>query len=379
MPPMKIQPLDSQAYNESLIRNTDAAKPVLKSRLKRLFDRQFPSVLRNNSSAATAAEFEPSSVCLAKMVQNFIEESQDSKSAAKCGRNRCNCFNGNINDSSDDEFDVSSGFNESGTSPSAVDSLEMLKSLIPCASVDERHLLAETSKIVEKNKICEKKDLRKIVTDGLLLLGYDASICKSRWEKSPGPSFPAGEYEYIDVIAEAERVIIDVDFRSEFGIARPTGGYKLILQSLPLIFVGRSDRLQQIVSIASEAANQSLKKKGMHVPPWRKVEYMRAKWLSSHTRTAAAAAPQNDVVDEAEKIELVRAESEGGELELIFGEKTAAAEVNSAETEAEATGDGGLFPAMACPWKPPAVKPKRCERGGAKVVTGLASLLREKP
>lgn len=379
---MKIQPLDSQAYNESLIRNTDAAKPVLKSRLKRLFDRQFPSVLRNNSSAA-AAEFEPSSVCLAKMVQNFIEESQDSKSAAKCGRNRCNCFNGNIIDSSDDEFDVSSGFNESSASPSAVDSLEMLKSLIPCASVDERHLLAETSKIVEKNKICKKKDdLRKIVTDGLLLLGYDASICKSRWEKPPGPSFPAGEYEYIDVIAEGERVIIDVDFRSEFEIARPTGGYKLILQSLPLIFVGRSDRLQQIVSIASEAANQSLKKKGMHVPPWRKVEYMRAKWLSSHTRTtAAAAAPQNDVVDEADKIELVRAESEGGELELIFGEKTAAAaEVNSAETEAEAAGDGGMSPAMACPWKPPAVKPKRCERGGgAKVVTGLASLLREKP
>lgn len=127
---MKIQPLDSQAYNESLIRNTDAAKPVLKSRLKRLFDRQFPSVLRNNSSAA-AAEFEPSSVCLAKMVQNFIEESQDSKSAAKCGRNRCNCFNGNIIDSSDDEFDVSSGFNESSASPSAVDSLEMLKVRCP--------------------------------------------------------------------------------------------------------------------------------------------------------------------------------------------------------------------------------------------------------
>lgn len=70
-----------------------------------------------------------------------------------------------------------------------------MQSLIPCASVDERHLLAETSKIVEKNKICKKKDdLRKIVTDGLLLLGYDASICKSRWEKPPGPSFPAGTY-----------------------------------------------------------------------------------------------------------------------------------------------------------------------------------------
>lgn len=387
MPPMKIQPLDSQTYQESLIRNNnESTKPVLKSRLKRLFDRQFPSVLRISSAAEKpptggdggGAEFEPSSVCLAKMVQNFIEESNDKQSAAKCGRNRCNCFNGNNNDSSDDEFDVSSGFGDSIAITSTGDSLDMLKSLIPCASIAEKNLLADTSEIVEKNKICKKKDdLRKIVTDGLLLLGHDASICKSRWEKSP--SFPAGEYDYIDVIVEGERVIIDVDFRSEFEIARSTGGYKSILQSLPLIFVGRAERLQQIVSIVSEAAKQSLKKKGMPVPPWRKVEYMRAKWQSPHTRTTAA--PPKDAVDVADKINLTRAESDCGELELIFGEKTA--EVNSGEPEAAETaekspGDEEMFPAMACPWKPPAVKPKSYERG-ARVVAGLASLLREKP
>ena len=63
---------------------------------------------------------------------------------------------------------------------------------MPCASVCERNLLADTSKIVEKNKICKRKDedCRKVVTDGLLALGYDASICKSRWEKCS--SYPAG-------------------------------------------------------------------------------------------------------------------------------------------------------------------------------------------
>lgn len=61
-----------------------------------------------------------------------------------------------------------------------------------CASVCERNLLADTAKIVEKNKICKRKDdfCRKLVTDGLLALGYDASICKSRWEKSS--FYPAG-------------------------------------------------------------------------------------------------------------------------------------------------------------------------------------------
>jgi len=80
-----------------------------------------------------------------------------------------------------------------------------------------------------------------------------------------------------------ERVVVDVDFRSEFEIARPTKTYKAILHTLPYVFVGTCDRLQSIVAIASEAAKLSLKKRCMHVPPWRKAEYVKAKWLSPYT------------------------------------------------------------------------------------------------
>lgn len=116
MPPLKIQPIDSE---ESPIRNEAATKPVMKSRFKRLFDLQFPNVLRISTTEKpiTGAEvcgkdgeiFEPSSFCLAKMVQNFIEDSNEKQLAQKCGRNRCNCFNGNSNDSSDEEFDTGFG------------------------------------------------------------------------------------------------------------------------------------------------------------------------------------------------------------------------------------------------------------------------------
>ncbi|MED6182083.1 hypothetical protein PIB30_025320 [Stylosanthes scabra] len=171
--------------------------------------------------------------------------------------------------------------------------------LVACGSKSERNLLADTAKIVEKNKIiCKRKDAdsRKLVTEGLLALGYDASICKSRWDKTP--FYPAGEYEYIDVIIGKERVVVDVDFRSEFEIARPTKAYKAILQSVPYIFVGKCERLQSMVGIVSEAAKQSLKKKGMPVPPWRKVEYVRAKWLSPHTDTRVfrPSSPQHQVL-----------------------------------------------------------------------------------
>nr|DAD27964.1 TPA_asm: hypothetical protein HUJ06_029431 [Nelumbo nucifera] len=48
------------------------------------------------------------------------------------------------------------------------------QSLVPCASVAERNLLADTAKIIKKNNSCKlKDDCRKIVTDGLISLGYE--------------------------------------------------------------------------------------------------------------------------------------------------------------------------------------------------------------
>ncbi|OAY55664.1 hypothetical protein MANES_03G171000v8 [Manihot esculenta] len=242
-------------------------------------------------------------------------------------------------------------------------------------SVHERNLLADTAMIVDKNKNHKQKDdLRKIVADGLISLGYDSSICKSKWDKSP--SHPAGEYEYIDVNIEGERLLIDIDFRSEFEIARSTGTYRAILQSLPYIFVGKSDRLGQIVSIVSEAAKQSLKKKGMHFPPWRRAEYMRAKWLSSFTRQNEIISNTKSKIDEDECV-ATESSDECGELELIFGEKTAQVGTDSS-SPAKLSGDDDKVNIDPATWQPPAVKPKSVDRG-ARMVTGLASLLKEKP
>ncbi|KAH6816380.1 hypothetical protein C2S51_021200 [Perilla frutescens var. frutescens] len=384
---MRIQPIDS-------IRSDVVKPPVLKSRLKRLFDRPFNGVLRISSAekpvaggdkdgggVAAVAEFEPSSVCLDKMVQNFMEDNNEkpSSAAVKCARNRCNCFNGNSNDSSDDELDFFSDSISANSSFS--DPSDTLKSLTPCASMAERNLLADTSKIVEKNNRTNKRkdDLRKIVTDSLISLGYNASLCKSKWDKAS--SIPAGEYEYIDVVVEGERMIIDVDFRSEFEIARSTSSYKAILQCLPYIFVGKTDRLIQIVAIASEAARQSLKKKGMHIAPWRKADYMKSKWLSPHTRLTppkSAIPPQNYAVEEApaapghtgtksdDDQEVLELECDGG-LDLIFGEDMTMSEGSQSPAKKAS-------PAMT--WQLPAVKPKSLERGNKAVVTGLASLLK---
>ena len=78
-----------------------------------------------------------SSVCLAKMVQNFIEDSNEKQPSVRCNRNRCNCFNGNCKDSFEDEFDSFGGFGDSNLS-SSVEAIEILKVIKSIADEKKR-------------------------------------------------------------------------------------------------------------------------------------------------------------------------------------------------------------------------------------------------
>ncbi|CAN6209488.1 unnamed protein product [Urochloa humidicola] len=314
-----------------------------------------------------AGEVEVGSVALDRMVLSFMEDSAAAVAAERPPRGRCagNCFNGNNHDGSDDEdFD----FLPSSSAPAAGDALELLKGLVQCASTAERNLLADASRIAER---CgggggrKKAEVRRAVAEGLRALGYDAAVCVSRWEKAA--SHPAGEHEYIDAVvaaapAAATRLVVEVDFRSEFEVARPTKAYRAALQALPPLFVGTPARLGRVVALVADAARQSLRKRGLHFPPWRKPEYMRAKWLAPHARAGAApdtAAPPP--VTMPALAAPVPAASFSGEFELRFDEKPKVSPSPWRAEEPEVR-EQQSTPPQAAPAK-------------GKVVTGLASVL----
>lgn len=96
-----------------------------------------------------------------------------------------------------------------------------------------------------------------------------------------------GDYEYVDVLVEAEkgggsprRIIVDVDFRSQFELARPTATYARLSGALPPVFVGAEEKLRRIIPLLCAAALESLRERGLHVPPWRRTAYVQSKWLS---------------------------------------------------------------------------------------------------
>ncbi|XP_031474167.1 uncharacterized protein LOC116246434 [Nymphaea colorata] len=375
---MKIQPVEDSGDQKLIKANDLLAMPAAKSRLKRMLERQFPSILRTSSSKRAeephgVTEIEPSSVCLAKMVQNFLEETDKQ---VKCGRSRCNCFNSS--DSSDDDHDSGESRLFSG------DATEILKSLVSCASVPERNLLADTARLVEvRSKSCRQNvSLKASVAEGLLALGYDASICKSKWDQTP--SHPAGEHEYIDVIVATageapERLIVDVDFKSEFEIARSTSHYRAVLHSLPSTFVGKLDRLQQIVTIVSEAARQSLKRKGLHFPPWRSPEYVRAKWLSPYERTKPAVEEKKAAgPNPTPHLSFIAVKPSGFPTAAFSGDFQLRPVGNRCEHKDPNARGCGQIRVVVTEWTPPPLESKGTQKEG-KIVAGLASVLREKP
>ncbi|XP_057434175.1 uncharacterized protein LOC130726871 [Lotus japonicus] len=129
---------------------------------------------------------------------------------------------------------------------------------------------------------------KRLLMSRLREKGFDAGLCKTRWEKNG--RLTTGDYEYIDVNFSGKRYIVEVSLASEFEIARPTHEYTSLLEVFPVIFVGKVEELKRVVRLMSSEIKGSMKKRDQHMPPWRRNVYMQAKWFSSYKRTTNAVA-----------------------------------------------------------------------------------------
>lgn len=144
---------------------------------------------------------------------------------------------------------------------------------------------------------CNASCIRFSLVKLLRLSGYDAGVCSTKW---PGTSkVPGGDHEYVDVVnynhaGISERLIIDIDFRSHFEIARAVDSYDKILNLLPVVYVGSLSKLKQFLQVMVDAARSSLKQNSMPFPPWRSLAYLQAKWQSPYQRKFIPNEPSNN-------------------------------------------------------------------------------------
>ncbi|KAL3828937.1 hypothetical protein ACJIZ3_017739 [Penstemon smallii] len=196
-------------------------------------------------------------------------------------------FGFNDNDDSSPETNESDSERDPSTYNTIDVNLDLIKPIVLDQNDAFQKVLTDHVLKAVQQFLCvtSKQILRRNVMTYLRDCGYNAAICKTKWESTGG--LTSGNYEFIDVVRTeySARYFIDLDFASEFEIARPTCSYERLLQYIPKIFVGKCEDLKKILKAVSDAARRSLKSRGLILPPWRKHRFMQNKWFGPYRRT----------------------------------------------------------------------------------------------
>ncbi|KAL2328209.1 hypothetical protein Fmac_021636 [Flemingia macrophylla] len=203
-------------------------------------------------------------------------------------------------DTNDDEVDDNIHTMKSNNKAFWEEQDQLLKGILYRTSSGERKVREATKEVIGELKVSEmgcicrrqvvarscRDCLLREICDRLLKLGYNSAICKSKWRTSS--QIPSGEHSYIEVTENSlntkrgeVKVVIELSLRAEFEMARANEEYNQLVKRLPEVFVGKSERLKALVKIMCSAAKTCMKEKNMHIAPWRKHKYMRAKWFGT--------------------------------------------------------------------------------------------------
>ncbi|XAR57521.1 hypothetical protein NMG60_11025695 [Bertholletia excelsa] len=135
------------------------------------------------------------------------------------------------------------------------------------------------------------KCLRERVVSLLCSKGINATLRTSKWAHTT--EFPGGTHEYIEVIASTPSrkklvsVLIEINFRDEFKMAKACKEYMEMINELPEIYIGKSQHLNAIVNIVCDAAKRSTTENKIHMGPWRKRSFMHKKWSASSSSSSS--------------------------------------------------------------------------------------------
>ncbi|CAI9787929.1 unnamed protein product [Fraxinus pennsylvanica] len=239
---------------------------------------------------------DPAAINLSDTVFEFLNEESEGLSS----------FDGKNEDDSEDEEEKSGNENSADNSFWETQNQLLQATLCRTSSLESkiRSITKETMKEAQEtanwcgcgrtpvNTGC-RNCLMKEVCRRLQNAGFDSAICKSKWRSSP--DIPSGEHTFLDVRDKSSSrkgeitVIIELNFRAEFEMARANEEYNKLIRKLPEIFVGKIERLLALLKILCSAGKKSMKEKKMHMAPWRKHRYMEAKWLRICERLTSTA------------------------------------------------------------------------------------------
>ncbi|XP_004492292.1 uncharacterized protein [Cicer arietinum] len=224
-----------------------------------------------NTGSVYSSDSDGDSLSLSDLVHSFLEEHT----------------NGNNDDSAPNELD-------SDRVDSFADSSDLKRLnavFMKNADCYRNMLLEHVTEASENFSFLKEQNVsifRQSVAAFLREKGHDAAVCVTAWDISSVGGATASNHEFIDVVkigSATWRYFVDLEFRAQFEIARPTPQFSEVLSSVPDVFVGGEKELKRTVLIVCDAAKKCFRSRALSIPPWRKNRFMQNKWFAPCRRT----------------------------------------------------------------------------------------------
>lgn len=225
----------------------------------------FARLVGTDHRKLTSASDDDSSLSLSDLVHSFLEQPTDDSLGS-------------------DSVDESANSSENNTQRwTTAITLALANNADPYRNTLHAHVSEATERFEFLREMRNVSAFRRSVAAFLKENGHDAAVCRTAWESGGGVT--AGSYEFIDVARSGSRYFVDLDFRAQFEIARPSGEFLEVLSAVPVVFVGGAADVKRVVLTVCDAARRCFRSRGLSVPPWRKNRFMQNKWFAPFRRT----------------------------------------------------------------------------------------------
>lgn len=123
----------------------------------------------------------------------------------------------------------------------------------------------------------------------LCALGYEAHLEHTHARETRRYLQSAAKHTFIVVRLEEEEYMVDIQFREQFAMPRPTARYVAVLDLVPAAFVGTRARLLSGARAVWREMEMAFAHHDMTpLPPWRKEERFLARWCLARWDADAA-------------------------------------------------------------------------------------------
>jgi len=156
----------------------------------------------------------------------------------------------------------------------------LIGTMCSASSIEEERIVRQVRRTVAKASHPPADVAARLqqVAHHLRRCEYDAEVCASRHSARDVLRCPKHVFLKIKNVGSGSDVVVDLNFRAPFAVARATAHYAALFDVVPATFVGNESTLKCLVNFMADQLRRNFDQGDMPCPPWRERSALLNTW-----------------------------------------------------------------------------------------------------